>query len=279
MDIKLTCHACEQHVLVDSSAAGSTVNCPGCGTGLIVPQVVAPPPLPPAYQPYSQPAAPSSAAYVAAPPPKQRTIAWGVFWGLFGFFIILPICVIAIIALLAGVGKVIQDHDRQVTGRPTASDIQNVTIGKNWSWNLLKATDGYLIHITYPLQNETKYKLTDLKLTVRFYDANARKIFEAPRSQLADMGMDFAPPNRTTECEMLITLTNITPSSVKKVSLAIDDFRCRAMTALDTRLWDLWKIGNDFENSGREKMTPEEDAADKEFDRLLKQKLNQQRPN
>jgi hypothetical protein len=136
-----------------------------------------------------------------------------------------------------------------------------------------------LIHITYPLQNETKYKLTDLKLTVSLYDADALRILEAHRFQLADRGMDFAPPNQTTECEMLITLTNITPSSVKKVSLAIDDFRCRAMTTLDTRLWELWKIGNDFEKSARENMTPEEEAADKEFDRLLKQKLNQQRPN
>jgi len=90
MDIKLTCNSCGQHVLVNSSAGGASVNCPTCATVLIVPQVVVPLNAPPAIPQAAQ---------------KQRSIGWGVFWGLFGFFITLPLCII-IAVLVIGVGGV-----------------------------------------------------------------------------------------------------------------------------------------------------------------------------
>lgn len=40
MNIKLSCHSCGQHVVVDSSAGGSTFNCPNCSTQIVVPEVV-----------------------------------------------------------------------------------------------------------------------------------------------------------------------------------------------------------------------------------------------
>ncbi len=42
------------------------------------------------------------------------------------------------------------------------------------------------------------------------------------------------------------------------------------MTDLDTRLYAAWKIGDDFEKSQREIMTPQEEQAEEQFIRLLK---------
>lgn len=40
MDIRFCCNSCGQHVVVDASVGGSTVNCPNCAAQLAVPQVI-----------------------------------------------------------------------------------------------------------------------------------------------------------------------------------------------------------------------------------------------
>ena len=73
MDIKFACHSCGQHLAIDSSVGGSTVNCPICSTQLLTPQLVTQP----------------------IPPKKQRSLGWDLLkqrrlgWGLFCVLIVL----------------------------------------------------------------------------------------------------------------------------------------------------------------------------------------------
>ena len=82
MDIKFACHSCGQHLAIDSSSGGSTVNCPTCSTQLLTPQLVNQLPAP---QPVTQ----------SIPPKKQRSLGWGLLkqrrlgWGLFCVLIVL----------------------------------------------------------------------------------------------------------------------------------------------------------------------------------------------
>ncbi len=106
MDIKISCHACGQHVVVDSSEGGSNVNCPNCNTELTIPEIVVGEPTSelPKIDNESQATAGVQPVYVYSPPQKQRSIGWGVFWGLVGFFIILPIAVFAALLFLGVLG-------------------------------------------------------------------------------------------------------------------------------------------------------------------------------
>jgi hypothetical protein len=40
MDLKLACPACGQHIVVDASLGGGTVDCPGCNAAVPIPQLV-----------------------------------------------------------------------------------------------------------------------------------------------------------------------------------------------------------------------------------------------
>ena len=80
MDIKFTCQGCGQSIIVDSSGAGSAAQCPHCSASVRVPELVG--------QPAVQPARPQS-------------IGWGVFNGLCGFFIVLPLAIILLLACAA----------------------------------------------------------------------------------------------------------------------------------------------------------------------------------
>lgn len=106
MDLKIACPACGQHIVVDSSAQGQTMNCPGCEREIVIPAIIGTqPPPPPSPQP--------TPVYVNVPPQKGRSIGWGVFWGLVGFFIILPILAIIFLAVFGiGIGSFMSARNR-----------------------------------------------------------------------------------------------------------------------------------------------------------------------
>lgn len=70
---------CGQPIEANSNLSGTGIKCPSCNTDLVVPAmtpVIVPPPTIPVYT------------------PPNQSIGWGVFKGLFGFFIILPVALI-----------------------------------------------------------------------------------------------------------------------------------------------------------------------------------------
>lgn len=104
MRLKLSCQ-CGQHIEVDSDTGGGEIQCPSCGSTLQVPEIIessVPPIAPP------PPIAAEPAVILSIPPQKQRSIGWGVFWGLFGFFIVLPAVVIGGLMFLGVFGSAFQ---------------------------------------------------------------------------------------------------------------------------------------------------------------------------
>jgi hypothetical protein len=110
MKIKFNCYNCKQTIEVDTISGGQTFPCPSCSSELTVPEIsplTIPPPIPSMVQ-----------------APKQRSIGWGVFKGLFGFFVVLPL---TIIIFLAVVGIVMFSINRSKTVR-AVSVTPNATV-------------------------------------------------------------------------------------------------------------------------------------------------------
>jgi DNA-directed RNA polymerase subunit RPC12/RpoP len=93
MDIRFECHSCSQSIEVNAEGAGQEFRCPSCGTRLTVPTVITSiPKAPPKYD---------APQYRYIPPAPQQSVASGVFKGLFAFFILLPLGIIAALVLFA----------------------------------------------------------------------------------------------------------------------------------------------------------------------------------
>jgi desulfoferrodoxin-like iron-binding protein len=103
MDIRFECHACGQSIEVNADGGGQAFCCPSCGAGLVVPTVMSASAPPVALPPKLPSPAPAPRPYVtyAPPTPVSTTVAWGVFKGLCGFFLLLIAGLIALIVFLS----------------------------------------------------------------------------------------------------------------------------------------------------------------------------------
>lgn len=97
---------------------GENVCCPSCGTGIRIPVVtlIAPMqderPIPPVCPVQSSPTVEPPFIPMHSVPPRPTSVAIGVFKGLFGFFILLPlgigIGVLILILLIGGLGVLLE---------------------------------------------------------------------------------------------------------------------------------------------------------------------------
>src|SRR5450759_2255240 len=74
-DINFSCPSCTQHIACDDSYRGARVNCPTCGSGVVVPPMSGPPPRPAAAPPVIGTAGTASVT--------QPRFFW-LFWGANG---------------------------------------------------------------------------------------------------------------------------------------------------------------------------------------------------
>lgn len=288
---KCSCNTCSGHIEFDAAYAGQTVTCPHCGleTTLLLPAVPFDSPTVPPHLPQEQVSPPmktsvipainrnlrlcadcgkevsihaDSCPHCGARFRKKRGIFFYVFWGvmsLFGTALIVLFGIGVLAGLLTGNSK-------------SGSEKLNVTIGSDWSWKVIKARDGDLIHVKYKIRNETPYKLVNVKLNVILYGADGGEMLNKTYNGLNGEGMAFVPPNAVKSTETLVPLRKDQSELVKKVSVRLGGVERQNITAIERRLVELEKIVDGFEKSGREKMTQEEDAAEKEFIELLHKK-------
>lgn len=230
----------------------------------------------------------SSGSRICPKKSQQAGAYSAVHFGLFAFFILLSLCVLI---FFGAFGTRTNESDKPRFSaplplksetskeqpaqkrRPSEAEFQSVKIQPlGYKWEFLGATDGDLILITCPINNPTELKLVDMTFLVTFWDASGKSIGTVSKKQLNDKGMDFVPAMAVKQCELLIPLEAIRPSSIARVGVVIRGFLCSPMTDLDTRLYKTWEILNGFSRSEREEMTAEEKAAQAEMIKLLKEK-------
>ena len=156
--LKFNCF-CGQHLEINEDSQGQSIVCPSCGGELTVPRIVVS-----LDQPINVHLNDQSSA-----------IGWGIFKGFFGFFIILPVCVIIFVTIISLVVSSCNSHmrTREMKHRQEIAEIQ---------WKI----------------TESQRKLTEIRISQEKSEARQKDI-KSTKEQIKNLTDDLVLAGKSVE--------------------------------------------------------------------------------